>query len=232
MSIENTSKTNNDSIDNLDTNWIDEFEEESKYSDFYTELLPNIKCYFVYVNRQHKITNIREDKIELDETNVIKKEKLLYIIKNNIIRDDVKYKLLSLLIYNIDLTSQELRNYLEKEPVKRNIEHSFLHSMKYLDDIKLSESITLFHDINSLYFVFFEEQKRREKLKNSNAFTKKIRMTPNNNHNSNIDNEKNDNNSNKNGQITSDSISRLENKSKYKSINFYSAKNKTRKRHF
>ena len=108
MSVENIKS---DSIDNLDTNWIDEFEEDNKYSDFYTEVLPNIKCYFVYVNRSHKITNIREDKIELDETNVIRKERLLYMIKNNIIRDDIKYKLLSLLIYNIDLTPQNLRNY-------------------------------------------------------------------------------------------------------------------------
>ena len=230
MSVEKTTtntNTNKDSINNLDTNWIDEFEEDSKYSDFYTELLPNIKCYFVYVNRQHKITNIREDKIELDETNIIKKEKLLYIIKNNIIRDDIKYKLLSLLIYNIDLTSHDLRNYLEKEPLARNMEHSFLHSMKYLDDIKLTESITLFHDINSLYFVFFEEQSRREKLKRSNAFTKKIRMTPKT---SDKNEDKNDNKD----QITTESLSKLENKSKskYKSINFYSAKNKTRKRYF
>lgn len=220
MSVENSKS---DSIDNLDTNWIDEFEEDSKYSDFYTEVLPNIKCYFVYVNRSHKITNIREDKIELDETNVIRKERLLYMIKNNIIRDDIKYKLLSLLIYNIDLTPQNLRNYLEKEPLARNMEHSFLHSMKYLDDIKLSESITLFHDINSIYFVFFEQQKEKDKVRRGNAFTKKIRMTTKSKPSTEPEN---------NDQITTESLSKLENKSKYKSINFYSAKNKTRKRNY
>lgn len=220
MSVENIKS---DSIDNLDTNWIDEFEEDNKYSDFYTEVLPNIKCYFVYVNRSHKITNIREDKIELDETNVIRKERLLYMIKNNIIRDDIKYKLLSLLIYNIDLTPQNLRNYLEKEPLARNMEHSFLHSLKYLDDIKLSESITLFHDINSIYFVFFEQQKHKDKVRRGNAFTKKIRMTSKSKPITETEN---------NDQITTESLSRLQDKSKYKSINFYSAKNKTRKHNY
>ena len=238
-----------ETINSLETDWIDEYEEEdSKYNDFYTERLPNIKLYYVYVNSLHTISNIREEKLELDDSNMISKEKILYIIKNNIIQDNIKYKLLSLLVYNIDLEPRHLKKYLEsdnatvqslKQPGEINNE--FLYSLKTLEDISLKDSITLFHDINGIYFIFFEEKKKRTRK----SVTKKIRMypknkntttNPNTNPNTNINTTTNPN-SNPNltnkKQITSSSISALTSPSSkhIKSINLRTAK-KTRKRSY
>ena len=218
-----------ETINNLETDWIEEYEEEdSKYSDFYTEKLPNIKLYYVYVNSYHTISNIREEKLELDDSHMISKEKILYIIKNNIIQDDIKYKLLSLLVYNIDLEPQHLKKYLESDNNANQspqqlgkINNEFLYSLKTLEDISLKESITLFHDINGIYFIFFEEKKKRAKK----SVTKKVRMySKNKNKNKNKNSEK---------QITSSSISALDSPSSKntKSINLKTA-NKTRKRSY
>ena len=132
-----------ETINNLETDWIDEYEEEeSKYNDFYTEKLPNIKLYYVYVNSHHKISNIREEKLELDESHMVSKEKILYIIKNNIIQDDIKYKLLSLLVYNIDLEPHNLKKYLENDTNSVDssnnpgeLNNEFLYSLKTLEEL-------------------------------------------------------------------------------------------------
>ncbi len=221
-----------ETINNLETDWIDEYEEEeSKYNDFYTEKLPNIKLYYVYVNSHHKISNIREEKLELDESHMVSKEKILYIIKNNIIQDDIKYKLLSLLVYNIDLEPHNLKKYLENDTNSVDspnnpgeLNNEFLYSLKTLEDIPLKETITLFHDINGIYFIFFEEKKKRT----SKSVTKKIRMYP-----KNKDKDKNNNSNDQKKQITSSSISRLTSPSSkhIKSINLRTA-NKTRKRSY
>ena len=75
-----------------------------------------------------------------------------------------KYKLLSLLLYNIDINPQDLVTYLQKEE-----NFNFLKSFKNIETIYLKETISLFSDLTSLFVIFYEYKK---KLKNNS--TKKI----------------------------------------------------------
>lgn len=171
-----------DELNNLNIDWIDDYEEEEKqYADFYEEPVTNIKLHFVYINKNNTIEKIRIENTSVDDDQMVKKERLLYLIKNNMNHDNIQYKLLSLLVYNLDVPSNNLKKYLE-EPPESEENYKYLYSLKILEDIKIKETITLFHDINGIYFIFYEKPKNNNNNSNSNSnskshnSTKKIRM--------------------------------------------------------
>ncbi len=165
--------------DDMNTNWIDDYEEyEKKYEDYYLESMEGVKTMFIYVNKKREIESIHEDYIELQANNILTKEELLFLIKNNNNPKNLKneptkkkdpYKLLSVLVYNIDLQPKQLKEYLEKKhPAPQ--ENPYLYSLKILEDIQFKKSISLFHDINTVYFIYYDNSH----TKNINNKTKKI----------------------------------------------------------
>jgi len=76
----------------------------------------------------------------------------LGIIKRNSFLNQIKYSLLSILFFNVNLEPIQLKTFLKNK--NANIGDNFLTSVKNLDTIKFDKSITLFHDINELLFLF------------------------------------------------------------------------------
>ena len=96
-----------------------------------------------------------EEKFFLKNTGFLQKEELLSIIKHNSFSNQMKYSLLSILKFNINLEPIHLKTFLRnKNP---NIGVNFLTSIKNLDTIKFDKSITLFHDINELLIIFHKK---------------------------------------------------------------------------
>ena len=55
---------NDNVFDDLDTSWLDEFENlDKEYKDYYTEELLFIRCHFVYINKTGEIEKIREQTV-------------------------------------------------------------------------------------------------------------------------------------------------------------------------
>ena len=123
-----------------------------------------VKVRFFYVNLQNEIDTKISDKIELDD-GVLKKERLIHLIKNNRTLNGFKYRLTSLLKYNIDVTSEEIEKFIHLPSASDN----YLKDEKYLYDIQFNKTIFFFQDINALYFVF----KQIDNV-NRNSLTKKI----------------------------------------------------------
>ena len=176
MSFEQEEDSN--SIDNLNIDWVEEYEKsEQEYADFYEELITTIKVNFVYVDKNNTIQKIKTENINVNEDQIIKKETLLYLLKNNMENDNIKYKLLSILVYNLDVPSNELRKYLE-EPSESEEHQKYLYSLKILEDIRIRDTITLFHDINGIYFVFYEKKRKTRSQtqynkKNTNTYIRR-----------------------------------------------------------
>ena len=81
-----------DNSDDLNDNWIKDFEEEdTPYIDFYKEEVDNIKIYVIYVNKKNKIFHIKKDNL-IVEDKTIPKETLIKMIKHFLKRSawDVK----------------------------------------------------------------------------------------------------------------------------------------------
>lgn len=147
---------NNDTIEDLDLSWINEFEKiDNEYKIYYTEELSFIRIHSIYVNNDNEIEKVREEKILLKNPGILQKEELLSIIKHNSFSNQVKYSLLSILKFNINLEPIHLKTFLRnKNP---GIGAPFLQSIKNLDSIKFEKSITMFHDINEILIIFHQK---------------------------------------------------------------------------
>lgn len=170
-----------DIIEDLDLSWINEFEKiDNEYKIYYTEELSFIRIHSIYVNKNNEIDKIREEKILLKNPGILQKEELLSIIKHNSFSNQIKYSLLSLLKFNINLEPINLKTFLRnKNPA---IGAPFLQSIKHLDSIKFEKSITMFHDINELLIIFHEKINKQIHI-NSSEFkdnrTKKVFINSN-----------------------------------------------------
>lgn len=174
--MNNNEKNNDDdiiefgNIDDLDSSWLDELDKiDQDYKNYYSEEQLFIRIKFVYININSEINNIREEKYFLNKSNKILKEELLGLIKRNAIFVDKLYSLLSILKFNITIEPFQLKSFL-KNNVDNNI---FLQSIKNIDDIVFEKSISMFHDINELFILFFEKQHIPENITNK-ASTKRL----------------------------------------------------------
>jgi hypothetical protein len=168
--ISNIDICNDDLIEDLDTSWIQDFDKiDNEYKMYYTEELSFIKLHIIYVNISHEIEKIKEEKILLKNPGMVQKEELLGIIKNNTFLNKIKYSLLSILKFNINLEPNHLKTFLKNK--NKSIGETFLQSIKYLDCIKFDKSITMFHDINDIFIIFHKKNKNTDLVNSDLKYT-------------------------------------------------------------
>tara|TARA_B100000035_G_scaffold313374_2_gene326947 strand:+ start:2357 stop:2872 length:516 start_codon:yes stop_codon:yes gene_type:complete len=148
----------------LDDSWISDIEKEEEiYGHFYREITDEIELYYIYVNSSNKIYYIKKEKCKLDKSSILQREKLINLLKKNEKYNNKKHKLISILQYNIDLSAEEIFDYLNDSE-----KFNFLSTKSNIEEIKWRDSIRLFKDINSLHIIFYEDKK------NTKVNTKKI----------------------------------------------------------
>ena len=152
-------------MEELDDNWIKEFENQEKvYDQFYPNKVDKIKIYSLYVNKECVLDKVKEINYNLDIPNVLKKLDLLRIIKEKKQDEGINYKLISLIKYNVDLKPNEVKKYI----LEQN-EYRFIDYLRELKDIHFYDTVDMFEDLNSIFLVYYEFN---EKLKQNK--TKKI----------------------------------------------------------
>ena len=158
-------------LDNLNNDWINNFEEIDKnYSDFYLEDVYSLKIHFIYIDKEHNIEKIKQEKIIIRIPNYISREEIILLLKKNC---HSKYTLLSILKYNIDMDSTDVKDYCKN----KNNNNSYLTPIKNVDAIPFNRTISMFQDLNELIFIFCEKTRN---LNNVNNNTKKhIIIKPN-----------------------------------------------------
>lgn len=145
--------------ENFDDEWIKKYEnEEKKYEVFYTEEIKYLNVNCLYINKKNELEKITEKKINLKKNNKIEKEELVKLIRENDKMDKIKYKLISILIYNFNLENDELKNFL-----RDNQEFNLLTSLKNIDDYTLESSLSYFHNLNNIFIVFNAMEKTQFK---------------------------------------------------------------------
>ena len=147
------SEISDELIDDLDDNWIVEFEkQDSLYKNYYKEDIHFINLHFIYINEKNYIEKMKEETYFLKTNNHLSRDELLHIIKRNNIENSIQYGLLALLKYNINLEPINLKTYLKSSS---NLpEYNYLTSIKNIDSISFNPSISYFHDLNTLYIIF------------------------------------------------------------------------------
>ena len=169
--------TSEEEEEEFDTSWIDNFKKDNeKYSDFYTEEVTTITLFFIYINNNNDVENLSRDLMILDKKNTVMRDQLIQIIKQNQIHNNNnnnKYKLTSLLKYNIDIEPEEIYNFINNKD-ESSFSKRFFIQEKYLNDIIYKNTINIFQDLNSLFFIYKETSPiSNNKSNNSNNITKK-----------------------------------------------------------
>ena len=99
----------------LNDDWIKEFKKMDRdYQDYYLDNIIILKISYVYIDKNNDIIKLKNDKIVLNEYNVLSKEELIKILKRNTLNDNIKYTLLSILKYNIDLEPSEIKHFINE----------------------------------------------------------------------------------------------------------------------
>ena len=136
---------------NFDTSWIDGEDVIEK------EEMNHVNCYFVYINTENEVDDIHKEYYSLevddinDETNPkstkISQNRLLGLIQKNKIANGLKYRLMDILQYQIpyDFTNISNSSY-----------SNLLNVVTTVDEIKFEPSLCIFHEVNSVFFLFQE----------------------------------------------------------------------------
>jgi hypothetical protein len=145
-----------DDIKDLDTSWLQEFDKiENEYKNYYCELLEFINLNCIYLNNKNEITYLHEEKIIFNSPGLLSRDETIGLIKRNSFFNDVKYSLLSILVFNINIEPANLKTFLRSN---KKIGSAFLKSVKNIDTITFDKSISMFHDINNLCLIFYEKE--------------------------------------------------------------------------
>jgi hypothetical protein len=157
----------------LDEKWINDFEQNDKlFQDFYLDDIYYTKIHFIYINKDSNIEIIKEDNFLLSIPNYITREEIIGLLKRNIIDNNKKYSLLSILKCNITLKPEEIKNFLKSNNLTDYMDN-FLIPIKHIDEIKLEKTINMFHDLNDLIFIFYEKDNIKV-INQKNNMTKKV----------------------------------------------------------
>lgn len=139
--------------ESLDTSWFQEYNKLlNLQTNFNKEKMINIDVKFIYIDNNDNIQNIYCEKLKLqcsDSGSQITKEDLLKIIQKNKTKNNSKYKLEDILFFHIPIDHENISNFNNQDS-----SGNYLKRVSFFDSLEIPESIFIFHDINSLYFIF------------------------------------------------------------------------------
>lgn len=152
-------KERKDEDEDIDLSWIENEEKMCKIDENGTrEPMKEIAMFFVYVNTEFAIEQITKES-EKVINNAVSKERLLQIIqtRRNPNKNQIKkYRLDDILSFQVDLGPDSIESFLRAD--LDDMQDIFLKSVPIFNEIDCLPSIFIFHDINSLYFIFREIQ--------------------------------------------------------------------------
>ena len=173
-------------------------------NNFSREPMERIQVKYIYINQNKYIDKVLCETLELSSGNVIPNEQLIHMTESKKIKTPTsRYKLKEILLFNIDLEPEHIQAYAKNDDFI-TFSKPFMKVLSILDKIIINDSVFIFHDINTLYFIFEEVEIEfvgegnkpvtiKSILKKDNtvsSHTKKVRITLGNNTNTkNINNK-------------------------------------------
>jgi len=161
-------------LHDLDDSWLVEFENiDNDYKYFYKENINSVKIHCLYINKNNCLEKIKEETILLNKSNVLSKEEIIEILKRNNKENHIRYSLMHILKYNIDLEPIHLKSFLKNNIENNTVKMDYLTTIKTLDNILFQPTIYMFQDLTDIFILFYEP--------NNKTITKKIFIKPNTN---------------------------------------------------
>jgi len=119
---------------------------------FKMKRIKDINIYLTYINLENEIEIISREKLYIEnKQNTITRNKMIGVIKNSQHRNNISYKLVSIMVYNINVTPETLSDYIEKPE-----DFITLFTLSRIDSFQLQSTISMLKEFNAMYFFFFE----------------------------------------------------------------------------
>ena len=160
----------------IDEEWIKNFENmENEYDIFYKEKPKIIEIIYIYVDNNKEIEFIKKEDYDLNNEAKILKSNLIFLINDNKIMCEKKYKLLNILKYNFTIEPIEILHEFRKLDIdiSNNNNNKYLQNITAINDVLFNDTVELFTELNTLYVIYADE-------KNIKQTTKKIFFNNNN----------------------------------------------------
>lgn len=142
----------------LDQSYLEEYEKFNKDVE-----INKIKIFSLYIT-DNVVNNIETSNILLED-NILSKEKLLYIIKKNQIYNELKFKLVNILKYDLNITVNQFKNLNNC----KDTSSKYIESLKILDNIKFNSELDIIKNFNCIFLIYNINNKH-----NSSNTTKRI----------------------------------------------------------
>ena len=159
-------------MEELDTEWIEQYEDNEKAfinnSTINEVAIKKLNIYALYTNKRNELEKIKVTDLKLDQ--VLKKDNLISLIKEKSLDEKIRYKLIGLLKYKIELKHNELYEFISKK-----YNPNYLESITNIDDIDFNSGLEIFEDMHSLFLIFLEKTKYNITKKNTQHSTSKTR---------------------------------------------------------
>lgn len=139
------------------------------------ENITEIKLTYIFINNVNEVDKVSQEMYNMITPNIISKEEIIKLLKNNINKKEIKkYTISSLLQYNVDIeTGEYAENYLNEEYIVDDLNFlPFLHIIKEIRNIYWKPSLPVFKELNELFIIYYENIE----IKNNNNITKRIYM--------------------------------------------------------
>lgn len=179
-----------DNLDILDLSWLNDEEKFTNIEHLEDKIVMNeIQVKIMYIDSKNTLIHTETEicKLEIESCNekesIFPKDKLLLLIQSKKKRDQKRYRISELLLYNINLEPENLQNYSKQNGFSCN--ENYLKRLSIIDNIRIPSSILIFHTINTLYLIFQEiiqtegtssiKRTKKVELKGIGYFTKKKR---------------------------------------------------------
>jgi hypothetical protein len=122
---------------------------------FKMKRIRDINIYITYINSENEIEIISRKKLYIEnKKNTITRNNLVDVIKNFQRRNNIYYKLISIMVYNINVTPETLSDYIERPE-----DFVSLFALSRIDSFELQSTISMLKEYNAMYFFFSEAPK-------------------------------------------------------------------------
>ena len=146
----------------LDTSWIRSQERlQNITTGYFREPMEQIEVKFIYINRNQYIEKIICENHPLTpnasgQGSHISESMMLKLIQTKKLQTPTsKYKLTEIMSYVVDLEPEAVSVYANTEDIVA-ASNGFYKIQRIIGDLNIPDSIFVFHDINTIYFIFTE----------------------------------------------------------------------------
>jgi hypothetical protein len=129
------------------------------------EKFPSISAHYIYINDNDCIDNIKCEEVYFNwdiskNIGIIPSNILLKLIEGKKTCGNNKYNFEEGSLFNLTLEPDYIQSYSETNNIE-NDGARFLKPFTVIDDLHLEPTIFIFHELNSLYFIFRQTEKKQ-----------------------------------------------------------------------